>query len=303
MRRIDYLMASVALLGAAMIVAPADAESGVKIGVLTCHVQPGWGYILGSSKHVRCAYRPEAGGEDVYEGRISKFGVDIGYTSGAQIVWDVVAPTTNLGRGDLQGDYAGATASATVVAGAGAHALVGGFDQSFALQPVSVEGNSGLDVAAGVGEMSLRAAAPPPPRRQAMAEAAVPTPPPPARYVVFFDFNRATLTPEARQVVAHAVDTAEHSGSVRIHIAGHTDTVGSASYNQRLSIHRAEMVKTAMVHDGLNPRSILIEGHGFRDPLVPTGRGVREPQNRRAVIDLGNMAVSEYRAPRRYRSL
>jgi outer membrane protein OmpA-like peptidoglycan-associated protein len=271
--------------------------------VLTCHVQPGWGFVVGSSKHVRCAYHPQVGGEDVYEGRISKFGVDIGYTSGAQIVWDVIAPTTDIGPGALQGDYAGATASATLFAGAGAHALVGGFDRSFSLQPVSVEGNSGFDVAAGVGEMSLHAVAPPTPPRRAMAQ--MQAPPPPSRFVVFFNFNRATLTPEARDVVAHAVDTAEHAGSVRIHIAGHTDTVGSASYNKRLSVRRAEAVKMAMVHDGLNPRSILIEGRGFRDPLVPTGPGVREPQNRRAVIDLGNPAVSEYRRSltRHYRSI
>ncbi len=292
MRRIDHLMASVALLGAVLAAVPAGAESGgVKVGVLSCHVQPGWGYVLGSSKDMRCIYHPQTGGEDEYVGSISKFGVDIGYTSSAQIVWDVVAPTVDVGPGALQGEYAGATASATVVAGAGANALVGGFDRSFALQPVSVEGSSGFDVAAGVGEMSLRAAAPPPP-----AVAMVAPPPPPVRhFVVFFDFNRASLTPEAREVVARAVDTAQHSGAVRIRITGHTDTVGSASYNQGLSVRRATSVKTAMVHDGLNPASIAIEGRGFRDPLVPTGRGVREPQNRRAVIDLGNMSVSQYR--------
>lgn len=305
MSRMQHLMAGLAISTAIVGAATAQAQTGgVKIGVLTCHVAPGWGYVLGSSKRVHCAFRPQAGGgDDAYVGRISKFGLDLGYTDGGQIVWDVVAPTTDVGPGDLQGMYAGATASATVVAGAGAHALVGGFDRSFALQPVSVEGNSGFDVAAGVGEMTLHAEAPPVERHAMRAEPQAAREP--KTFVVFFDFNRSNLTREADAVVAHAVGTAEQSGPIRIRITGHADTVGSASYNDRLSLRRAEAVKTAMVHDGFSPREIAIEGRGFHDPLVPTGHDVREPQNRRAVIDLGGLTVSEYRrsAGHRYRSI
>ena len=92
-----------------------------------------------------------AGGHyEHYTGRISKFGADIGYTQGGVIVWGVVAPTAQLGPGALQGNYAGGTASATVGVGVGANALIGGSGNSVALQPLSIEGNQGLNVAAGI---------------------------------------------------------------------------------------------------------------------------------------------------------
>jgi hypothetical protein len=132
---------------------PANA-AGVKIGVLTCHVSSGWGFIFGSSKDLRCNFAGSHFGER-YIGTVSKFGVDIGYTSGGVLVWDVFAPTTGMKRGALSGGYAGASASATVGVGAGANVLVGG-GGSITLQPVSIEGNSGLNVAAGIGSISLR---------------------------------------------------------------------------------------------------------------------------------------------------
>lgn len=122
--------------------------------------------------------------------------------------------------------------------------------------------------------------APPPP----------PPPPPPApvkTFIVFFDFNKSNLTPEAVNVVGQAVKAAQQSQPVRILVTGHTDTVGSDSYNLALSERRAMSVKNQMVADGLNATEITTVGKSFHDPLVPTGPGVREPQNRRAVIDLG----------------
>jgi OOP family OmpA-OmpF porin len=104
---------------------------------------------------------------------------------------------------------------------------------------------------------------------------------------VFFDFNKANLTAEAAQVVQQAVTTALSDGRVRVVITGHTDTVGSARYNQALSERRATAVKNEMIREGLNANDIMTVGKGFSEPLVPTGPGVREPQNRRAVIDLG----------------
>jgi outer membrane protein OmpA-like peptidoglycan-associated protein len=88
-------------------------------------------------------------------------------------------------------------------------------------------------------------------------------------------------------VVTEAVKTAKENGFVKILITGHTDTVGSDSYNQALSVRRAEAVKNEMVSQGMEGSGIAIEGKSFHDPLVPTGPNVREPQNRRAVIDLG----------------
>ena len=89
------------------------------------------------------------------------------------------------------------------------------------------------------------------------------------------------------QVVQQAVQTAKTSGLVRVVVTGHTDTVGSLAYNQRLSERRANAVKDEMVREGLGAGDIMTVGRNFSDPLVPTGPGVREPQNRRAVIDLG----------------
>lgn len=112
-------------------------------------------------------------------------------------------------------------------------------------------------------------------------------------FTVFFDFDKADLSNEARQVIASAVQTAKMTGPVRILVTGHTDTVGSPLYNQRLSEHRAEAVKNEMVKLGMNPVDIVTIGKNSLDPLVPTGPGVREAKNRRAVIDLGPPAVAQ----------
>lgn len=141
---------------------PANA-AGVKVGVLTCHVSSGWGFIFGSSKDLRCNFSPSRGYGERYVGTVSKFGVDVGYTAGGVLVWDVIAPTTTLKRGALAGGYGGATASATAGVGVGANVLVGGFDRSVTLQPVSIEGNTGLNVAAGIGAITLHYEAPEPP--------------------------------------------------------------------------------------------------------------------------------------------
>jgi outer membrane protein OmpA-like peptidoglycan-associated protein len=140
--------------------------------------------------------------------------------------------------------------------------------------------------------------APPPPAPPAVAEAAPPPPPAPPpvavvrNFVVFFDFDKSNLTQEARQVVASAVSAAKTSGTARITVTGHTDTVGSQRYNQRLSERRAESVKMEMVRLGMNGSEITTIGKSFNEPLVATGPGVREPQNRRAMIDLGSGMVA-----------
>jgi len=135
--------------------------------------------------------------------------------------------------------------------------------------------------------------APPPPPPVVEAP---PAPPPPVpllrKFMVFFDFDKSNITPEASQVISEAVKTARQLGPVRIMITGHTDTVGSLRYNQALSERRAMSVKNEMVRLGMNGTDIMTEGRSFRDPLIPTGPGVREPQNRRAVIDLGNGPVA-----------
>jgi hypothetical protein len=105
---------------------------------------------------MHCSYAMQPGYTEYYNGSITKFGADIGYLSSAVMIWAVLAPTTNLGQGALAGTYAGATASAAVGVGAGANVLIGGFNHSIALQPVSIEGQNGLNVAAGVAALSLK---------------------------------------------------------------------------------------------------------------------------------------------------
>jgi hypothetical protein len=130
--------------------------AAVRAGYLTCHVSSGWGLIFGSSRSLNCSYAMTPGYTEYYTGSITKFGADIGYLSSAVMIWAVLAPTTNLGQGALGGTYAGATASAAVGVGAGANVLIGGFKHSIALQPVSIEGQNGLNVAAGVASLSLK---------------------------------------------------------------------------------------------------------------------------------------------------
>ena len=155
-KRFGLTALSAALIsGAVALAAPAEA-AGVKVGTLTCQVASGWGFIFGSSKDLRCSFSPSRGIPEHYVGTVSKFGVDIGYTSSAVIVWVVFAPTNGTKRGALEGGYAGATASATAGVGVGANVLVGGFDRSITLQPVSIEGSTGLNVAAGIGAISLK---------------------------------------------------------------------------------------------------------------------------------------------------
>ncbi len=105
-------------------------------------------------------------------------------------------------------------------------------------------------------------------------------------FIVFFDFDQSDLTAEAGQVVASAVAEANRTGRARIEITGHTDTVGSQAYNQALSERRANAVKDEMVRLNIAEGGITTGGRGFGELLVQTGPGVREPQNRRAVIEL-----------------
>ena len=152
------LGAAAAVAALAMGDAADAAPHGVKVGELTCNVASGWGFVFGSSKDLHCTYHGANGHFEHYTGAISKFGVDLGYTEGGVLVWGVFAPTSDMRKGALSGDYVGATAQATVAVGAGANVLVGGFNKSFALQPLSVEGSKGLNVAAGIGSISLHEA-------------------------------------------------------------------------------------------------------------------------------------------------
>ena len=133
---------------------------------------------------------------------------------------------------------------------------------------------------------ALFAAPPPPPPPQPQASAP-PTPPEVAKtYLVFFDWDRADLTSRARQIVAQAAAASTHTQTTRIEVNGYTDLSGTAAYNQRLSVRRAQSVESELVRDGVSRGEISIHGYGESNPLVPTAKGVREPQNRRVEIIL-----------------
>jgi Protein of unknown function (DUF992) len=140
----------------ALAAAPAAAQSGVNIGTLACNVSGGIGYIITSAKSMACTFSPAGGPPQHYSGVIRKFGLDIGVSGEAMMTWVVFAPG-NVSRGALQGSYAGASAEVSAGLGLGANALVGGFNGSIALQPLSIQGQTGLNVAAGVASLELRA--------------------------------------------------------------------------------------------------------------------------------------------------
>src|SRR5262245_25701539 len=143
---------SLALVGPAA----AQGPQGAKVGTLTCDISGGLGLLIASQKELQCVFTPtEPGPREVYVGVIRKFGLDLGATSGGQMLWSVYSRTRG-GVAALAGSYAGATAEAAIGAGVGANVLVGGADRTIALQPVSVQGQTGLNVAAGVADLELR---------------------------------------------------------------------------------------------------------------------------------------------------
>jgi len=124
----------------------------------------------------------------------------------------------------------------------------------------------------------------PPPPPPPPAPAAVPAPAPARSYLVFFDWDKATLTDRARQIIKEAADNSTRVQYTRIEVNGYTDTSGTKQYNQGLSIRRARAVQAELVKDGVPANAITIQGFGDNNLLVPTGPGVREPQNRRVEI-------------------
>jgi Protein of unknown function (DUF992) len=133
-------------------------QSGVKAGTLTCDVEGGWGIVFGSSRDLKCTYDNGSGRSEHYTGHVDKFGVDIGYHAGGIVAWLVIAPTADIGKGALAGSYGGVTGGAAVGVGGAANVLVGGSKNTISLQPLSLEGITGLNVAAGLARIELTAA-------------------------------------------------------------------------------------------------------------------------------------------------
>jgi hypothetical protein len=147
--------ACAAALATTVLAAPADAGR-LQLGVLDCTIDGGTAYIVTSNKGVSCVFRPHHGGpSEVYTGVISKLGVDVGKTHQGQLVWAVLAATRNHDSGDLAGSYYGVNAEASVVTGGGANLLVGGLDSAFSLQPLSVQAQTGVNLAVAVTSLDL----------------------------------------------------------------------------------------------------------------------------------------------------
>jgi len=156
-RTVFAMMGAAALVAGAALYGETHAQtSGANVGTLTCNVAGGVGFVFGSSKQLSCLFNRNNGTAERYTGEIKKFGVDIGFTKEAQMVW-LVFSAGSLAPGALAGSYGGATASGTVGVGVGANVLIGGSNRQITLQPISVEGSKGLNVAAGIGEVELRA--------------------------------------------------------------------------------------------------------------------------------------------------
>ena len=144
------------LLVASFAGANAQPVQRVQIGILECRGGASVGFIVGSVTNLGCVLRVDGMPEDRYVATIRKVGVDLGITEESALAWGVYAPVARLGPGDLSGNYAGAQGSASVGVGVGGNALIGGSNNSIALQPLSVQGQVGLSVAAGLESLELR---------------------------------------------------------------------------------------------------------------------------------------------------
>ena len=140
----------------AFVASPVLAQSSVKVGTLTCDVSAGIGLLISQQQTMTCTFDPASGGPpDNYTGRIDKFGLTLGAVQQGTMVWGVLAPASGFPHGALAGTYTGVGAQATAGAGVGANALVGGTGRAFSLQPLSVSGQTGLNIAAGVTTVTL----------------------------------------------------------------------------------------------------------------------------------------------------
>ncbi|GAB4576889.1 MAG: DUF992 domain-containing protein [Roseibium sp.] len=159
MKRIATL--ALVLSGATLLAAPAIAQDkgpGVKVGTLTCAVQEETNFVVGSTATLGCTFEAVGGALAYYTGTVRDFGLDMGTTTEGTLVWGVLAPSADMEDGALEGTYGGVTAGASLGAGVKANALVGGFDKSVALNPVSVETQTGTNLTLGVSRLTLRSA-------------------------------------------------------------------------------------------------------------------------------------------------
>ncbi|UFX44087.1 DUF992 domain-containing protein [Bradyrhizobium sp. 41S5] len=156
MRRFTLLAGAIAALTAIVGANAQQPSQRVQVGVLECRGGASVGFIVGSVTHLGCVLRANGLPEDRYIATIQKVGIDLGITQESALTWGVYAPVERLGPGALSGNYAGAQGSATLGVGVGGNVLVGGSDNTIALQPLSVQGQVGVNIAAGLESLELR---------------------------------------------------------------------------------------------------------------------------------------------------
>ncbi len=140
---------------------PALAQSGnVQAGLLECTAGYTMGMVVASTTPLNCTFKPNTGGQESYAGTLQRVGIDVGFTDKTVLGWAVFAPS-QLGKGGLAGQYGGVSANAAIGAGGGANVLVGGSDKTVTLQPLSLQAQTGLNAAATISGLTLKAAAPP----------------------------------------------------------------------------------------------------------------------------------------------
>jgi hypothetical protein len=155
MKTVSY--AAAAALAGVLALGANAAQARTEAGTLTCDVSGGIGLILGSHKSTRCTYKSVNGRvHEVYKGAINKFGLDVGVTGHSVIVWQVFAPSNHPPAGALAGTYSGVSANASAGVGGGANALVGGNSRTITLQPLSLQAQTGVNLAVGIGSLTLR---------------------------------------------------------------------------------------------------------------------------------------------------
>ena len=152
----NYLAAGLCILTLGL-AAPAFAQTrAVRVGALTCDTGPRVGFVVGSRQRMTCFFRvSETGRRYRYTGRITRLGLDLGVSGGGRLLWGVFAPTSHIGPGALRGRFVGASGNAAVGVGLGANVLVGGSHRTISLQPLSVEGQVGVNLALGVAGLTL----------------------------------------------------------------------------------------------------------------------------------------------------
>ncbi len=144
------------LLAAGLLMTVAGtAKADIKVGILKCEIEAGFGYFIGSTKELSCKFKRAGGLNEHYSGKIIKLGADVGFTGTGNLIWAVFAPSHEVDYGALSGTYFGASAEASAGIGLGANVLIGGWQRSVNLQPVSVSAHTGFNAAGGVGAILL----------------------------------------------------------------------------------------------------------------------------------------------------